>query len=115
MKYLNSVGIALEKNFQIWHHRRCIMEIHKTDFEKEKDFLMEIYYSDQKNYHAWSYRLWLIERFGLWAHELEFVEHEIKDGQVTNNSLWSYRYFITAKTKEFTKSVVEVEINYALE
>jgi len=63
MKYLNSVGIELEKNFQIWHHRRCIMEMYKTDFEKEKDFLMEIYYSDQKNYHAWSYRLWLIERF----------------------------------------------------
>ena len=43
MKYLNSVGIELEKNFQIWHHRRCIMEMHKTDFETEKDFLMEIY------------------------------------------------------------------------
>jgi protein farnesyltransferase/geranylgeranyltransferase type-1 subunit alpha len=115
MQYLNAVGIQLEKNFQIWHHRRCIMEIHQTDFDKEKDFLMEIYNSDQKNYHAWSYRLWLIERFGLWANELDFVEHEIKNGQVTNNTLWSYRYFITAKTKELTKSVVGEEIKYAMD
>jgi protein farnesyltransferase/geranylgeranyltransferase type-1 subunit alpha len=30
--YINSVGIELEKNFQIWHHRRCIMEMHQKDF-----------------------------------------------------------------------------------
>lgn len=28
LEFLNSVGVDLEKNFQIWHHRRCIMEIH---------------------------------------------------------------------------------------
>lgn len=33
LAYINSVGIALEKNFQIWHHRRCIMEMHQGDFE----------------------------------------------------------------------------------
>ena len=91
------------------------MEIHQTDFDLEKDFLMDIYNSDQKNYHAWSYRLWLIERFGLWANELDFVEHEIKNGQVTNNTLWSYRYFITAKTKEFTKNILAEEIKYTMD
>lgn len=28
LKYLNAIGLDLEKNFQIWHHRRCILEIH---------------------------------------------------------------------------------------
>ncbi len=46
LDYLTSIGVALEKNFQIWHHRRCIMELHQKDFEREKDFLMEIYSSD---------------------------------------------------------------------
>ena len=39
LAFINSVGIALEKNFQIWHHRRCIMEIYQKDFAKEKDYL----------------------------------------------------------------------------
>ena len=77
---------------------------------------MAIYSSDEKNYHAWSYRLWLIERFNLWEHEMEFIEHEFSNNnQVTNNSLWSYRYFLTHKTKEFTKELVRHELEYALE
>jgi len=27
MVWLNSLGVILEKNFQIWHHRRCIFEM----------------------------------------------------------------------------------------
>ena len=46
---------------------------------------------------------------------MEFVEHEIEHNkQVTNNSLWSYRYFIIAKTKEFTHELVQNELQYAL-
>ena len=75
LTYLNEVGLDLEKNFQIWHHRRCILEIHQRDFDKEKDFLYQIFLSDSKNYHAQSYKLWLVERFNLWDGELEFVQH----------------------------------------
>ena len=110
LAFINSVGIALEKNFQIWHHRRCIMEIYQKDFAKEKDYLYEIFCSDTKNYHAWSYRLWFIERFGLWEGELEFIEEELGDGEVTNNSLWSYRYFIKMKTNEFSSQLVKEEL-----
>ena len=106
LAYLNKVGIDLEKNFQIWHHRRCIMEQHKADFQKEKDFLYDIFCSDSKNYHAWGYRLWLVERFELWDGELEFVNEELSEGEFTNNSLWSYRYFILMKTRLFTKELV---------
>ena len=65
MEWLRKVGLNLEKNYQIWHHRRCIAEMlgEKLDTDKEMDFLDSIFASDAKNYHAWSYRLWLVERY----------------------------------------------------
>lgn len=90
------------------------MEIYQKDFDKEKEFLHDIYLSDSKNYHAWSYRLWFVERFQLWDGELEFVNEELSGGQFTNNSLWSYRYFLLMKTREFNRELVKNEINYAL-
>ena len=91
------------------------MEMHKGDFDKEKEYLQEIFISDSKNYHAWSYRLWLVERFNLWDGEMGFVDYEMNDGEVTNNSLWSYRYFLVTKAnKELTKEIAEREIDYAM-
>lgn len=114
MEYLNDIALDLEKNYQIWHHRRCIMEVFQKNFNQEKEFLEEIFDSDAKNYHAWSYRIWLIERFQLWDGELEFVEHMLDD-DVTNNSVWSYRFFIVNKTnKTFDKLVVNHEIDYVI-
>ena len=115
LSFINSVGLALEKNFQIWHHRRCIMEMHKRDFDKEKEYLSDIFCSDAKNYHAWSYRLWFIERFNLWEGELEFVESQLHEGQVTNNSLWSYRYFLIMKTQAFTQDLVARELAFTMD
>ena len=74
--WLNSVGLQMEKNYQIWHHRRCIFEMlgrkmqaseaFSDLLEKELDFLDEIFESDSKNYHAWSHKIWLVERFEIW-------------------------------------------------
>ena len=66
------------------------------DLEAEMEFLTEIFESDRKNYHAWSYRIWLIERFQLWVDELQFVDDMLKIDK-GNNSVWSYRYFILNK------------------
>ena len=33
------------------------------DLEGEMAFLGSIFESDAKNYHAWTYRIWLVERF----------------------------------------------------
>ena len=66
MKWLQGdCGLSLEKNYQIWHHRRCIAEIlgDGLDREAEMEFLAQIFESDAKNFHAWSYRIWLVERF----------------------------------------------------
>ena len=74
----------MEKNYQIWHHRRCVFEMWArfiakaenttTDnlrnvsdvsyvFDVEFEFLKEIFVSDSKNYHAWSHVIWLVERY----------------------------------------------------
>ena len=50
------------------------MEIYKKDFDQEKELLADVFDSDAKNYHAWSYRVWLVERFKLWTGELDYIE-----------------------------------------
>lgn len=94
----------------------------KLETDKEIEFLADIFSSDAKNYHAWSYRIWLVERFQLWDGELDFVE-ELLDDDVTNNSVWSYRYFILNRspvgafsghkpgTVEFVQSEIDIMIN----
>ena len=66
------------------------------DFEAEFKFLNAIFDSDAKNYHAWAYRIWLVERFCLYEGEEEYAEHLLEQ-DVLNNSAWSYRYFLINK------------------
>ena len=76
--------------------------------------LEEIFISDAKNYHAWSYRIWFIERFSLWDGEMESAEQLIDD-DVCNNSAWSYRCFLRMKSgEEFGVDFVSKEIDYVL-
>lgn len=149
--WLNEIAFEMEKNYQIWHHRRCIFEAWvrkdiimpveeskaevdlKESLEKAKpvitaelQFLQEIFDSDSKNYHAWSHKIWLLERYELWADpiHLEFIE-QMLDRDVENNSVWSFRYFIKMRTlDENTRkekgtglgpAFVEEEYNYVLE
>lgn len=50
---------------------------------------------DSKNYHVWSYRQWLVQRFDLFASddELRWTEAMIDD-DVRNNSAWNHRWFL---------------------
>ena len=66
-----------------------------TLIKAELAFLDIIFHSDCKNYHAWSHKIWLVERFELWNDDshLEFIE-DMLDKDVRNNSVWSFRYFI---------------------
>lgn len=50
-----------------------------------------------KNFHAWTYRQWLTERFELYEGEDEFVAECLQD-DVHNNSVWAYKYFLLAKS-----------------
>ena len=50
---------------------------------------------DSKNYHVWSYRQWLVKRFGLFddEDEMKWTESMI-DADVRNNSAWNHRWFL---------------------
>lgn len=51
---------------------------------------------DAKNYHAWSYRQWVVATFELWDEELPDVERLI-DEDVRNNSAWNQRFYVFSK------------------
>ena len=61
----------------------------------ETAFLADMFAQDSKNYHVWSYRQWLVKRFGLWddAEEWAAVE-ELLERDVRNNSAWNMRWFL---------------------
>ena len=77
----------------------------KLDKDAEMAFLAKIFESDTKNFHAWSYRVWLVERFQLWQGELDFC-NKLMDEDIYNNSLWSYRYFLLSRSPAGTYSGV---------
>lgn len=84
------------------------------DPSHEKAFLDKVYEEEDKNYHAWSYRIWFVQHFNLYDGELEFITDMLSENPL-NNSAWSYRYFIVSKTQEFSKETVKREVEYALE
>lgn len=96
----------------------------KSMFEWEFKFLGEILDKDAKNYHCWSHHIWLVERFNYWNNPNLMPTCDIlMSMDVTNNSVWSFRYFLVirradhaAKTdpsKGFNKDLVEREIEIA--
>jgi protein farnesyltransferase/geranylgeranyltransferase type-1 subunit alpha len=70
--------------------------------------------NDSKNYHAWSYRQYLIERHGLWEYEIVDV-HRLILNDVRNNSAWNQRFFVISKGPEpITDEIITREIVYAI-
>lgn len=56
--------------------------------------MARMFEADAKNYHVWSYRQWLVRRFGLWdVGELAVVDGLLQ-ADVRNNSAWNHRWFI---------------------
>ena len=45
-----------------------------TACEKEKDYCESYICLDHKNIHSWTYRHWVVEKFGLWEKELEYTD-----------------------------------------
>lgn len=43
------------KNYQIWYHRRAIVE-EIGNADRELDFCNCVFQADAKNYHAWAHR-----------------------------------------------------------
>ena len=93
LDWLNDTALLHQKNYQIWHHRNLVVD--KLDScEGEREFVGKMFAKDAKNYHVWSYRQWLVKRFGLWEDgELEFTERMLEQ-DVRNNSAWNHRWYI---------------------
>lgn len=101
------------KNYQVWHHRRVLVEWLK-DPCKELHLTELILNQDAKNYHAWQHRQWAIKTFNLFEGELNYVDQLLQD-DIRNNSAWNQRYFVINNTTGFTSDVLKSEIEYTLE
>lgn len=55
LDYLDSYADENPKNYQIWQHRRAVVEA-LGDGSREKAFCEVIFEEDAKNYHAWAHR-----------------------------------------------------------
>jgi protein farnesyltransferase/geranylgeranyltransferase type-1 subunit alpha len=55
LDFLDQFADENPKNYQIWQHRRIIVELF-GDASREKNFCERIFAEDAKNYHAWAHR-----------------------------------------------------------
>ena len=94
---MDPIAVKHLKNYQVWHHRRLILtKLGKPAAFNELKFIARSLNADEKNYHTWSYRQWLLSHFNdddLWENELDFTDHMIVD-DVRNNSAWHHRFFV---------------------
>lgn len=55
LDFMDEFASENPKNYQIWHHRRAIVEM-MGDGSRELKFTQEVFEEDAKNYHAWAHR-----------------------------------------------------------
>ena len=113
MRFLNKSYLSMSKVYQYWQHKRVIAQalVHSKELNVDEEIktLTLLYNDDCKNFHMWTYRMWLTEELGLWENEKNFMKIEIALNP-TNNSLWNYRYFLNSKTMKFDGDYVKSEI-----
>lgn len=116
LKLMDELGVKFLKNYQVWHHRRLLVTLTKSP-RAELEFIQKGLEVDEKNYHTWSYRQWLLAHFdgitsdqgNIWDGELNFVDVMLtKD--VRNNSAWHHRFFVVwgCGTREGEEDRLEV-------
>lgn len=98
------------------HHRQLIIE-KLNDPSGELEFVKLILGEDSKNYHAWSYRQWLLTTFQLFSEELAFI-NDLLQFDLRNNSAWNQRYFVLTQgpdsIKLNTAERMKEEVSYVL-
>lgn len=55
LSFMDTFAEENPKNYQIWYHRRAIVEEH-GDAAGELEFCAKVFATDAKNYHAWAHR-----------------------------------------------------------
>ncbi|KAI1174013.1 putative geranylgeranyltransferase type I alpha subunit [Nemania sp. FL0916] len=106
LEWLNDVSLEHLKNYQIWHHRQQLIDMHYPTIQSDADavaalasdehsFLTRMLSKDTKNYHVWSYRQYMVRRLGLWDSDTEMGNVDMMINQdVRNNSAWAHRFFL---------------------
>ncbi|EFX04084.1 farnesyltransferase alpha subunit ram2 [Grosmannia clavigera kw1407] len=105
IEWLNEVALQNLKNYQIWHHRYLLAELHYSQIadspervaafaRSEVDFLTMILAEDTKNYHVWSYRHYLVRKLAYWTADERIATEAFIRQDVRNNSAWSHRFFL---------------------
>jgi len=121
MEYLDQMTEENPKNYQIWHHRQVLLaHIHPQGQQEDKApaqaqllFTHSIFREDSKNYHAWTFRQWVLKYFNAWEGELDYTSQLISE-DLRNNSAWNHRYFVlqNGPQKLSDPSVLAQEVEY---
>lgn len=93
------------------HQRQALADKVSTPMQ-EMDFINRMIENDSKNYHAWSYRQWVIQKYQLWDFEWVDVARLIAE-DVRNNSAWNQRYFCLKNMLQKVQG--ESELQYIFE
>jgi protein farnesyltransferase/geranylgeranyltransferase type-1 subunit alpha len=115
IEFTNMILINFSKVYQVWHHRRLLID-KLNECSQEKKIMQEILDEDNKNFHCWSHRIWMIRRFNNIEDEFDFVD-KMLDRDVKNNSAWNYRFFLVEYfyKNNIDNDIIREEIEYALE
>lgn len=113
INWLNEVSLNNLKNYQIWHHRRLVMDHYLPTIQSsptqvaelaqsEQQFLEQILAEDTKNYHVWSYRQYMVPKLGIFGDSEIAAADELIEEDVRNNSAWSHRFFTVFSDPTYT-------------
>ena len=112
LEWVNGIIEANKKNYQVWRYRQHLITLlypslaspdnlppkhtlnHQEEGKKELEWIKSILDLDFKNYHAWSYRQWVVEVFGMWEDEWQKTEEWITNVDLRNNSIWNQRFWV---------------------
>lgn len=128
MDFVSKIGGSNPKNYQIWYHRRILLEYYclynsQCEYIKsELNYIATVLEEDGKNYHAWSNRQWIVKTISqncIWMNEKIFVREKISQ-DCRNNSAWNYLWFLNYHNdkKEISSKgdtyLAQEEVDYAL-
>lgn len=128
LKFIEYIASKSPKNYQLYYHREAVVSFLQKHMDPEafvklvdKDFnwCTAVICEDSKNYHAWSYRQWLVKSFPEAADikkEKMYIDTAIRFDP-HNNSAWNYRFFIRYKISGATVTQEEImkDVEFVIE
>mmetsp|Transcript_27858 Transcript_27858/g.41309 ORF Transcript_27858/g.41309 Transcript_27858/m.41309 type:complete len:314 (+) Transcript_27858:3-944(+) len=130
----SKLGGSNPKNYQVWYHRRNLLEQSFSDMTSDSDtecgsvlelvneeleYIAGVLDKDSKNYHAWSHRQWILKIINMeskWTAEIEYI-NDLLEADVRNNSAWNQRWLVShrgSKSKPFPVEAASEEVNFVI-